>query len=305
MKIFVAGATGVLGSRAVRLLVAAGHEVTGISRSAAKAASLQAAGVTPATVDLFDAEAVNAALAGHDAVINLATHIPDLSRATRPSAWQENDRIRTEGSRILVDAALAAGARRYVQESIAFFYVDGGADWREEETPMEVPDFAAAFQNAEAQAARFTEAGNVGVVLRFAMFYAAGASHTEAQLKAARLGLSPFPGPKDAYQSFIHVDDAASAVVSALDVPGGVYNVAEDEPATRGELATALADALGKRRPGRAIPGVAKLGGEKTAYLSRSVRVSNRRFRDASGWSPTYPTPAEGWKQVVAEALRN
>src|SRR5207249_4199646 len=121
------------------------------------------------------------------------------------------------------------------------------------------------FQSAEAEAQRFSASGGVGVVLRFAMFYGTGASHTESQLKAARFGLSPFPGPKDAYQSFIHLDDAATAVAAALTASAGTYNVAEDEPATRRELAAALSGALGKR-PARSIPGVAKMGGAKTEY---------------------------------------
>jgi nucleoside-diphosphate-sugar epimerase len=299
MKLFVAGGTGVLGSRAVPRLIEAGHDVTALSRSPAKSAALESVGAHPLTVDLFDQAAVAAAVVGHDVVINLATHIPDISKAARSSAWEENDRIRTEGSRILVDAAIAANARRYIQESISFFYVDGGADWVDEDAPMQVPGFAAAFHAAEAQAERFTKQGGVGVALRFAMFYGDGASHTTFQLKAARRGLSPFPGPPDGYQTFLHLDDAASAVVAALDAPAGIYNIAEDEPGTRQELAAALGAALG-RRPGWAVPGLVKLGGKKMEYMARSMRVSNRRFRTVTGWAPSYPTPAAGWAQVVA-----
>jgi nucleoside-diphosphate-sugar epimerase len=301
MKIFVAGATGVLGSRATRLLADAGHDVTGIARTPEKAEQLRANGVTPVTVGLFDAAALADAVAGHEVVANLATHIPDVAKAARSKAWAENDRIRTEGARNLVDAAIATKASRYVQESIAFFYTDGGSDWRDEDAPLDVPEFASTFQSAEAQAARFTESGGVGVVLRFAMFYGAGSSHTETQLKTARLGLSPFPGPKDTYQTFVHLDDAAAAVVAALAAPAGVYNVCEDEPSTRGELAAAVAGALGKRA-GRSIPGMVKLGGAKTEYMGRSVRVSNRKFKDATGWTPSYPSADVGWKQVVAES---
>src|SRR5262245_57624438 len=118
MRIFVAGATGVIGKRAVRDLLAAGHEVTAIARTPAKAAELRAAGATPVEVSLFDPDALRATVAGHDAVANLATKIPPLSRAAMDSAWNENTRIRVEGSRNLVDAAIAAGAHVFVQESI-------------------------------------------------------------------------------------------------------------------------------------------------------------------------------------------
>jgi nucleoside-diphosphate-sugar epimerase len=298
MKVFVAGATGVLGSRVVPLLVSAGHHVTAIARTDEKAASLRADGAEPVTVSLFDPPDLRAAVVGHDAVVNIATHIPDLSRALRPSAWVENDRIRTDGSRNLVDAARGGGASRYVQESVCFFYSEGGDGWVDEDAEVDVPEFAAAVLNAEAQAARFTAGGGAGVVLRFGWFYGRGSSHTVSQLKMARRGLSPFPGAQDGYQALVHVDDAATAVVAALDVPAGVYNVTEDEPFTRREIAAAVGAALG-RRPGRAIPGAARIGGSKTAHLSRSIRVSNRRFRSAGGWAPTYPNPMSGWAQVV------
>jgi 2-alkyl-3-oxoalkanoate reductase len=126
MKVFVAGATGVLGRRAVGQLVEAGHAVTGVARSEEKAALVRKWGVEPVEVDLFNLPAVTAAVDGHGVVINLATKIPSPSHAARRSAWAENDRIRSEASRNLVEAALAAGVGRFVQESIAFLYPDCG-----------------------------------------------------------------------------------------------------------------------------------------------------------------------------------
>src|SRR5690349_1799280 len=117
MKVFVAGGTGVVGRRAVERLVEAGHDVSVIARSDEKAALVVSLGATPARVSLFDAPALTEAVAGHEVVVNLATHIPPLTRAGLMSSWQENNRIRTEGARNLADAALAAGASRYVQES--------------------------------------------------------------------------------------------------------------------------------------------------------------------------------------------
>src|SRR5438132_6178499 len=162
MKVFVAGATGVLGKRAVRLLVEGGHDVTAVARSQEKAALLEALGTTPVTLDLFDAAAVKSAVAGHDAVLNLATHIPAGARAALPGGFAENDRIRREVSRNLVDAALATGATRYVQESITFGYADAGDQWIDEDSPVSVPSYAQSALDAEANAARFTDAGRVG-----------------------------------------------------------------------------------------------------------------------------------------------
>src|SRR5436190_11877964 len=117
MRVFVAGSTGVIGHRAVRALVAAGHQATAVVRSPAKAALARSLGATPVEVSIFDPDALRAAAEGHDAVCNLATHIPPLARAASQHAWAGNTRIRTEGSRNLVDAALAARASVYVQES--------------------------------------------------------------------------------------------------------------------------------------------------------------------------------------------
>jgi len=122
MRVFVAGATGVAGRRAVARLVAAGHDVTGIARSAEKEALLASLGARSVRAGLFDPEALRNAIAGHDAVVNLATKIPTLSKMAQMSAWQENERIRREASGYLVDAAIAAGATVFVQESLAFLY---------------------------------------------------------------------------------------------------------------------------------------------------------------------------------------
>jgi nucleoside-diphosphate-sugar epimerase len=304
MNIFVAGATGVLGRRAVAQLVEAGHEVTGVARTDEKAAQLRALGVTPVTVDLFDAGALKDAVAGHDVVMNLATHIPNLSRAALPGAWAENDRIRSEASRNLVDAALAAGATRYVQEAISFLYEDRGAEWIDEEVPLDLPPLGGSMVTAEAEARRFTEGGGTGVVLRFGQFYAPEAAHTLAMAKLVRRRLTPALGPPDGYVTTIHADDAASAVVAALDAPAGVYNVTDDEPVTRKEFGQTVAAAFG-RKPPHAIPRVlGKVGGSNAAPLMRSQRVSNRRFKGATGWAPTYPSVREGWP-VVAAAMQD
>ena len=302
MKIFVAGATGVLGRRAVPLLIAAGHHVTAVARNPEKADLVHRLGATPSWVDLFDAEAVRAAVAGHDVVINLATHIPSLTKASWPGAWSENDRVRTEISKHLVDAAMVGGARRYIQESITMVYADGGDRWLDETTPFGPSPFAGPVKVAEANAARFTEpegVGRVGIVLRFAMFYGDGASHTADQLRLARQGIAPVVGRADAYQSMIHLHDAATAVVAALDAPAGVYNLAEDHPGTRQQQAAAIAAALGRPPLWLTPPALAKAGGWAGAAMSGSQRVSNRAFRDATGWAPAYPDPWTGWREVV------
>ena len=295
MKVFVTGGTGVVGTRAVPALVAAGHEVTAVARSAAKADLVRSLGASAVEVDLFDPDAVKAAVAGHDAVANLATRIPPLRQAARGAAWVENDRIRREASRNLVDAALATGAGRVVQESIAFPYLDNGDGWIDEDHPVDhVGPFAGAGA-AEAQADRFTEAGGTGVVLRFAQFYAPEATHTVTFDRAARWRVNPFLGAPGAYLSSIHADDAGAAVAAALGAPAGVYNVGDDEPVTRREAGQVLAVANGVRRV-HELPRVLQAAGPSSAkLLAKSLRVANGRFAAATGWAPVHPSIREGW----------
>jgi nucleoside-diphosphate-sugar epimerase len=300
-RVFVAGATGVLGWRAVRALVAAGHEVTGIARSDEKAALLRSLGATPVRVDLFDADAIRDAVAGHDAVCNLATHVPPVAEAARPGAWKEHERIRIEGSRILVDAAIAAGAQVYVQESLAFAYADAGDQVIDEDWPLHDGGHAEAVRRAEESVARFTAAGGRGVALRFGWFYSHDSEHTIASVKAARRGVSMHLGAPDGYQPVIGLDDAATAVVAALDAPAGAYNVVDDEPMTRRQLDVALADAVNGRRLLRAPAATLKVAGESTRGFLDSNRASNRRFKEATGWSPRYPSAREGYRQLARE----
>ena len=139
----------------------------------------------------------------------------------------------------------------------------------------------------------------MGVVLRFGTFYAADTGHTQMQIKTARRGLYPFPGPVEGYVSLIQMDDAARAVVAALDVAGGTYNVVDDEPVTRATIARIVADALGKKKL-HSVPRALMRG--PLALLARSERVSNAKFKAAAGWKPKYPTAREGWPATIADA---
>jgi len=295
MKVFVTGGTGVVGTRAVPALVTDGHEVTAVARGDAKAALVRSFGAAPVTVDLFDAAAVGAAVAGHEVVVHLATNIPPMSKAARPKAWDVNERLRREASNHLVDAALAAGASRYVQESICFPYLDQGDGWIDEDVPLDHVGAFAGAAVAEAAAARFTAAGRIGVVLRFAQFHGPGSSHVETFNSLARKRINPFVGAPEAYVSFIHADDAGSSVAAALRAPAGVYNVGDDEPLTRADAGKAVADALGVKPP-KAIPAALRAVSPSSGkLLMKSLRVSNQRFKEATGWSPSHPSIRGSW----------
>lgn len=302
MQVFVTGGTGAVGRHAVPALVDAGHAVSALARTPEKAAALREQGATPVSVSLFDRTALTAAFAGHDAVANLATGIPPMSRFLSARAWRENDTIRTEGSAAVVDAALSAGVGRVVQESVCMLYPDGGSSWIDEDAPPDVFPIARANLAAEANARRFTDAGGTGVVLRFGWFYGPGARHSEQLFDLARRHVVQVLGSPDGYVSSIHVADAGAAVIAALGAPAGTFNVVDDEPLTKREYAAALAAAAGStpwlRGPGRA----ALIFGDRLTSLTRSLRVSNARFRAATGWRPRFPSAREGWA-ATAEAL--
>jgi nucleoside-diphosphate-sugar epimerase len=304
MRVFVIGGTGAVGSKAVPALVTAGHTVAALARAPAKAALLRAQQVTPVEVSLFDRAALTDAFAGCDAVVNMATAIPPMTKFATSRAWEANQDIRVEGSAAVVDAALAAGVGRVLQESVCMLYADGGNAWLDEDSPTDRFPMAEGNHAAEANIARFVEAGRIGVVLRFGWFYGPGAAHSEQMLALARHRVVLTLGAPDGYQSSIHVADAGQAVTAALQVPPGVYNVVDDEPVTKRDFADALAAAAGRtpwvRGPGRA----GRVFGDRLTSLTRSVRVSNARFRAASGWVPRYPSVREGWTATARDLAR-
>jgi nucleoside-diphosphate-sugar epimerase len=300
MRIFIAGATGVLGRRVVPPLIAAGHTVTAVARTERKAAALRSQGARPVAVDLFDPAAVAVALDGNDVVMNLATAIPPTSRMLRRSAWDATDRLRREASANLVDGALTAGAGRYVQEALAFMYADHGDRWIDEDVPLDPLPYAAAVLDAEAHAGRFRAGGGAAVVLRFGMFYAADSAQTRDMVAMIRHGLLPLPGASGAYQPWVHVDDAGAAVVTAVDAPDGTYHVVEDEPLTSAEHVALLGDLVGRRV--RRPPTWLAVG--PMALAERSQRVSNRRLRSATAWTPAYGRRRDGWAQVLGALAR-
>lgn len=299
MKVFVAGATGVLGRATVPRLVAAGHEVRGVARTPEKAEQLRTQGAEPVTVDLFDPASVRTAIDGCQGVVHMATSIPPLQKAWKGTAWATNDRLRREGTPILADACRGAGVEVLVKETVSFFYRDGGDQRIDEDWPVDRQPFSAASLDGEDATLAFTGDGRRGVVLRFGLFYSDDARALEESLKVAKLGFGPMVGPAEGYRASIHVDDAATAVVAALGAPAGAYNVADD-PITNGEWNAAFASAFGfkKLRPTPRI--VMKLGGKKLSVLGASRRIDSRRFREATGWEPAYPDAKVGLRAVAA-----
>jgi nucleoside-diphosphate-sugar epimerase len=302
VKTFVLGGTGAIGRPAVDGLVAAGHDVSALARSRERAVELQARGARPVEVSMFDVPGLSLAFAGHDAVVNLASAMPSTLQFVRLRAWRATQRIRTEGSANVVDAALAVDVGILVQESVAMLYADHGDGWVDEQAPVDHYPMARGNHAAEASANRFTATGRTGIILRFGFFYGPGARHSEQFLAMARIGVVPVLGHPDSYLSSIHVTDGGRAVAAVLAAAAGVYNVVDDEPLTKRDYATALARAAG-HRPWLKAPGrLALLLGHRTTSLTRSIRATNNKLTSATGWTPAFTSAREGWA-ATADAL--
>jgi nucleoside-diphosphate-sugar epimerase len=306
MRILITGATGVIGRRVMPMLVKAGHHVTAVVRSPAARAALKHSGAAVIPLDLFDMMQVQRAVGEHEAVINLATHIPSSTwKMMLPWSWHENDRIRREASSNLVNAAIVARADRFIQESFAGAYAANGDEWIDEHVPLEPAAQTKTVVDAERSVERFTKAGGVGVALRFAMFYGPDAFTLRDMVRSVRMGWSPIPGPPEAYISSVSHDDAATAVFAALGIPAGVYNVCDNEPVRRSELATILARAAGVGPPHPMPHWMKSVMGPTAELLGRSQRLSNKKLREASpGWIPEWPSVREGLPAAIKEMQR-
>ncbi len=303
MKVFLTGASGVVGRRAIPLLVRKGHSVMAVVHTAKKREAVEGQGAKVTDVSLFDMPALQRALEGYDVVVNLATHMPaSAAHVLLRGAWTENDRIRREGSRNLVGAAISAGVQRFVQESFAPAYPDRGSAWIDESVPLAPVAYNRTLVDAERSAEQFSGGARRGIVLRFAAFYGADSRMHADMIRLVRRGFAPMPGPAGAFISSVSHADAASAVVAALELPAGVYNVSDDEPVTHRAYFDALAAALGVRSPRLPPVWATFLFGAIGKLAARSLRISNRRLRESSNWTPRYPSVREGWEDAAKPA---
>ena len=305
-EIVITGSTGVIGRRAVRELLAAGHRVTGVTRSARGRERLESLGARAVEADVFDEASLRRAFDGADAVVNLLTHVPSADRMADPSAWEENDRVRTEASAAIARAAQAAGVQRLVQESIAFVYADGGDAWLDEDAPVAGGGVTTTALTAERNARELFDGDTV--VLRFGLFMGPDSGSTQAALEAARGGASIAIGPPGAYRPTLWLDDAAAAIAAALRAPAGTYNVADADPPTNAEIDAALAAAVGVAGPapaGAAGRAAGALAARVEPPAARGERLGAAHARGHGDLGPDRRmTAAERFAQARPRLLR-
>ena len=299
MKIFVAGATGVIGRRLVPLLVEDGHDVVGMSRSEERARNLEDYGARGVVADVFDSERLRKLVADEkpEIVIHELTDIPhELEPGHTIEQFAANRRIRIEGTRNLVEAARAAGARRVVAQSFAHVYAPRGswvkAEWEALDLGPDVPDSRRLNVLAlrELERSVLQTPGIEGVALRYGTFYGPGSAFDEGGTinTLVRRRHYPIAGSGAGTTSFVHVDDAAAATVLALSGPTGVFNICDDQPASLKEWLPFYARLVGAPPP-RHIPALAErvLRNEHLAFRSTMQRGAyNLKARAQLGFAP-------------------
>jgi nucleoside-diphosphate-sugar epimerase len=273
MKIGVIGATGVVGRNVVPRLLANGHAVRAIVRRKDAIPRFAAIGAETAVADIFDTAALAAALSGCDAAINVATAVP---RPGGPSQWEENTKIRVEGTRSFLAAATTAGVARVLHQSIAMINKSDGGAWVDETSPYYATPHTQSAVDLETLA---RDSDLDWRIVRCALFYGPGTGFDDFWRRQARDGKLQVPGDGEGYLSLIHIADVASALSAALEAPGEqqIYMAGDDEPATFNAFYGYLSTLEGAGAP-------AKDGPE---FLP-SFRVRNDKLRGL-GWTPHFP----------------
>lgn len=314
MKVFVAGATGVLGRALVPQLVARGHEVSGMTRSPAKQDLVRSLGARPVVADALDPDAVAEAVAAAEpeVIVHQLTALSgkfDMRHIDR--FFETTNRLRTEGTDHLLAAGRAVGARRFVAQSYAGWPAARSGGLVKGEDAALDPDPPHQLR-AMLQAIRHLEDAVVGaawlegVVLRYGGFYGPGttlsADPAAPHTAAVRKRQFPVVGDGGGIWSFVHVDDAAAATVAAVERgTRGIYNVVDDEPAPAREWLPELARVLGAAPPRRVPRWLGRvLAGEAATVMMTEVRgASNEKAKRELGWSPRYAS----WRQGFAHGL--
>jgi nucleoside-diphosphate-sugar epimerase len=310
LKVLLAGGSGVVGSRLVPKLIAAGHEVTVMTRSPQKTESLRRLGAEPVLADALDENAVMGAVkqAQPEIVIHQLTAIPaklNIRRFDRDFAL--TNRLRTEGTNHLLAAARAAGARRFVAQSFAGWpYAREGGLVKTEEDPLD-PNPPRALRRT-LEAIRYLEAtvlgteGLEGLALRYGSFYGPGTHIGAGGFMVGEIRRRRFPivGRGTGVWSFIHVNDVAQATLAAVEGGApGVFNVVDDEPAPVSEWLPSLAAAVGAKPPRRVPTFLARLavGEHGVAVMTQARGASNAKAKRELGWHPTFPSWRDGFRR--------
>ena len=303
MRVFIAGATGVLGRRMVRQFTAKNHRVIGLARDEKGKQTIQRLGGDAVIGDIYDAGSLAKSVGEADVVIHAATSIP-TKVSSNPADWAANDRLRREGTQALTEAAVRLGAKTYIQQSIVWVARPNDDSFFDEQTVVQEPDYlyASAFDGERIASEAGEKYGFNVSVLRCGGFYAPDAAHTRSFAEGLLKRRLPLIGTGEGISANIHADDAACAFVAAAEASKrGLWHITDDEPMTIRDMLFELARRLGAPGPRRLPLWIARLFLWKGVieFFTRSTRTSNRLFRKEFGWSPRFPSFRGGIGEVV------
>lgn len=302
-----------LGRRVAAGLVDRNYAVVALSRSEANDRLLESLGAEPRRGDLFDPASLRDISHDCDTLLHLATRIPTGSRIT-PADWLENDHIRTEGTRSLLAAIDPAAPKYVILQSVEFLYGDrkgASIDERSSISTDLLPTVVSASVMERLMLEAIEQGRIKGRILRFGRFYSADSPTTTGMIELIRRGRFPVIGNGAYYWNLIHVDDAASAVIRAVEQRREeeeiVLNINDDEPVGLGELLRFVAGELGVKRPGRVPSWLARLlmGKDVFRFLTESSRISNRRAKEILGWNPRFPDFRSGFREILAQGAKS
>ena len=309
MRIFLTGATGAIGQRLVPLLVDAGHEVVGTTKTPAKLDGLRLAGASPVLLDGKDRAAVRRTVleAEPEVLIHQMTALSgDLDLRHFAETFAETNRLRTQTTDWLVEAAVEVGARRFIAQSFAaWVYEQSGGPVKTEEDPVLTNPTGPVKETAEAifhlEAVTTGTPGIEGLALRYGGFYGPGQALGKggAMMEAVTKGQMPIVGGGTGIWSFIHIEDAAAATALAVDRGApGIYNIVDDDPAPVSEWMPYLADVLGAKPPRKVPAWLARfiIGSPGVTMMTKIRGSSNAKAKRELGWNLRYPSWREGFR---------
>lgn len=305
MRVFVAGATGLLGRELLPQLLGAGHTVFGLARTPERLLQVAQMGAQPIRGDVLDSEGMRRLLqeSAPEAVVNLATAIP-LKLRVNPADWSMNDRVRLEGTTNLLRGVEGLPLSLFVQESVGYVCQSGGEAWMDENSPLSPHPFVKATIEMER---KVLESRVPATVLRLGAVLSAASWHTQQSVAAIRRGLLPIIGQGESYMSLLHAHDAGRAVLHLLEnatrAEGRVWLACENDPIRSADLLPFVAQLLRAPAPRRvpALLAKAMVGAVTLEVLGASYRLSNRRLREELGFTLRYSTYREIWGEIAQQ----
>lgn len=311
MRIFITGATGVLGKRVVSKLLSEGYQVTALCRSVSNFQNLERQGVRPVWGNIYDAGEMKAAVRGHDVVMHLASAVPVNNQKLSSTDWLTNDLLREKATDCLAEASVAAGVKLFLVPGVMLAYGDHKGKLIKDNTPLSTKlpaDLQSAVKMEELVQTYIRKSGLPAVIMRLGIVYAEDSKHTQAMIDQLHSQEPAIIGKGDSYWNLIHADDAASAMVQAVKHYGlhigEIYNICDGTPVTARDFMSYLASAVNAPapKPMSSLSAWLRLGRDNLKVVQASYKAKNDKAVQKLKWKPAFADYRQGIDHIV-EAL--